>query len=88
MAEVTTTNVRELSTYSADGQRFGQSTADKVGFLGATPITQKAVNTIVTSVDPSTSGCAFLASVHSIAVYAASQVNKLVTALQSYGLIA
>lgn len=62
-------------------------TSGKLGFFGSTPIAQKAVNTIVTSVDPTVSGCAFLASVQSIAVYAASQVNKLVTALESYGLI-
>lgn len=71
---------------SPDGTVFGQS-GEKIAFLGGTPIAQKTVNTIVTSVDPTVSGCAFLASVQSIAVYAASQVNKLTQALQSYALI-
>lgn len=71
---------------SPDGTVFGQS-GEKIAFLGGTPIAQKAVNTIVTSVDPTVSSSALVASVHSIAVYAASQVNKLVQAMQSYGIL-
>lgn len=87
MAEVTTDNVHTLSAYPG-GLKIAQSSTDKLGFLGTTPIAQKSVNSIVTSVDPTTSSSALVASVHSIAVYAASQVNKVVQALQSYGLLA
>ena len=87
MAEVTTTNVHTLSAFPA-GLKIGQSSTDSIGVLGTTPIAQKSVNSIVLSVDPTTSGSALVASVHSIAVYAASQVNKVVQALQSYGLLA
>lgn len=87
MAEVTTNNVHVLSAYPG-GIKVGQSSTDSIGFLGTTPIAQKSVNSIVTSVDPTTSSSALVASVHSIAVYAASQVNVVVKALQSYGLLA
>lgn len=71
---------------SPDGTIFGQS-GEKIAFLGGTPIAQKSVNATVTSVDPTVSGCAFLASVQSIAVYAASQINVMKAAMQSYGLL-
>lgn len=73
--------------YDPDGDTLGRS-GGKVAFLGGTPISQISVNAVVTSVNPTTSGSALVASVHSIAVYAASQVNKVVAALQSYGLLA
>lgn len=73
--------------FDPDGDKY-QKSGGKIGFLGATPLTQLSVNTVVVSVNPTTSTSALVASVHSIAVYAASQVNKVVAALQSYGLIA
>lgn len=72
--------------FDPDGVVVGASNG-AIAVLGNTPVAQKTVNTIVTAVDPTTSGSALVASVHSIAVYAASQVNKVIVALQSYGWI-
>jgi hypothetical protein len=73
--------------FEPDGVYIGKS-GSNIAFLGNTPVAQKSVNSIVAAVDPTTSSSALVASVHSIAVYAASQVNKVVQALQSYGLLA
>lgn len=73
--------------FEPDGVYVGKS-GGNIAFLGNTPVAQKSVATLVESVNPTTSTSALVASVHSIAVYAASQVNTVIRALQSYGLIA
>jgi hypothetical protein len=68
-----------------DGFSLGQTSVSKVSLYGKTPIVQQTAPTIVLSVDPTTSGSALVASIHSIAVYSASTVNRVVLALSNLG---
>ena len=77
--------IKQLSDGGADGVSLGQSATDKVSLYGKTPIVQQTAPTIVLSVDPTVSGSAFVASIQSIAVYAASTANRVVLALSNLG---
>lgn len=46
--------VKELSDGGPDGSRLGQSSSDKVGFFGATPITKPSVAAASSSVATTT----------------------------------
>lgn len=46
--------VKELSDKGPDGTRLGQSSTDKVGFFGATPITKPSVAAASSSVATTT----------------------------------
>lgn len=67
-----------------DGSSFGQS-GEKISLYGKTTIVQQTAPTIVASIDPTVSGSALVASIHSIAVYAASLGNRIVLALSNLG---
>ncbi len=71
--------------FDPDGTSFGQTSVSKVSLYGKTPIVQQTAPTIVLSVDPTTSTSALVASIHSIAVYSASTVNRVVLALSNLG---
>lgn len=85
MSNTNAAAVQQLSDAGPDGVSLGQSATDKVSLYGKTTIVQQTAPTIVLSVDPTTSGSAFVASIHSIAVYAASTVNRVVLALSNLG---
>lgn len=68
-----------------DGFSIGQTSVQKVSLYGKTPIVQQTAPTIVLSVDPTTSTSALVASIHSITVYSASTVNRVVLALSNLG---
>lgn len=70
--------------YDPDGTTI-QKVGGLIGLYGKAPIAQQTAPTLVTSVNPTTSGSALVASVHSIAVYAASTVNLVVRALSNIG---
>lgn len=71
--------------FDTDGYSLGQTSVSKVSLYGKTPIVQQTAPTIVLSVDPTVSGSALVASIHSIAVYSASTVNRVVLALSNLG---
>ena len=78
--------VKELSVNNPSGSRMGLTSTEKVGFLGATPIAQRAGGTDAPAIDPSVSGSAFVASIQSIAVAAASLANANAATLAAFGL--
>jgi len=80
----TVTAIQQLADGSAAGTQLGR-TADVIALYGKTPIAQQTAPTIVLAVDPTTSGSALVASVHSLAIYAASLGNKIVLALSTLG---
>lgn len=83
-----TTLVKELSDQGADGSRLGTTSLDKISFLGKAPVSIVATPTVVLSVDPTVSTSTLVASIQSLAVYAASQVNLVILAMSKYGLFA
>lgn len=83
-----TTLIKELGDGGADGVRMGATSSSLISFLGKAPIALVATPTIVLSVNPTVSTSALVASIQSIAVYAASQVNLVILALSKYGLFA
>ena len=84
MTAVNPANIHEISA-SDGGLRIGNSSTEKVALYGKTPIVQQTAPTIVLAVDPSVSSSALVASIHSIAVYSASTVNRVVLALSNLG---
>lgn len=72
--------------FDPDGYSLGQTSVSKASCYGKTPIVQQTAPTIVLAVDPTVSGSAFVASIHSIAVYSASTVNRVVLALSNFGI--
>jgi len=77
--------VKQLGDGGSDGTSLGQSATSKISLYGKTPIVQQTAPTVVLSVDPTTSGSAIVASIHSIAVYAASNVNRVILHLSNLG---
>jgi hypothetical protein len=75
----------KIGSFEKDGEYWGTSTS-LLALYGKTPIAQQAAPVIVASVDPTTSGSALVASIHSIAVYSASQVNRVILALSNFGI--
>ena len=78
--------VKELSDEGESGTRLGTASTDIISFLGATPITQKTTGTAAPAIDPTVSGSALVASIHSIAIGAASLANANKAILTSFGL--
>jgi len=77
---------REISDGNPDGQSLGQSSSDKISFLGNTPIAQQTAGTAAPEIDPTVSGSALVQSIHSIAIGAASLANVNAQILASFGL--
>lgn len=77
--------IQEVSDQGADGARFGKASTDLIAFLGATPIAQKSPGTAAPEIDPTVSGSALVASIHSIAIGAASLANVNAAILASFG---
>lgn len=75
----------KTGAFEKDGEYWGTS-ASLLSVYGKTPIAQQAAPTVVASIDPTTSGSALVASIHSIAVYSASQVNRVILALSNFGI--
>ncbi len=73
----TATSIQQLHDGSAAGAQFGRSD-DLASCYGKAPIAQQT--------DPSVSGSALVASIHSIAVYAASLGNRIVLAMSNFGI--
>ena len=66
--------VKQLSDGGADGTTLGQSSTDKVGFYGATPVVKgSAVTTLATT---------------PTATDIATAVNSIISRLQTVGIIA
>ncbi len=84
MTAVNTENVHEISA-AGGGLKLGRSD-EKVAVYGKTPIVQQTAPTIVLAIDPTVSTSALVASIHSIAVYSASQVNRVILALSNFGI--
>jgi hypothetical protein len=84
MTVVNTDNVHEISA-AGGGLKIGNSATEKLGLYGKTPIVQQTAPTIVLAIDPTVSTSALVASIHSIAVYSASTVNRVVLALSNIG---
>jgi len=78
--------ILELSDQGDAGARMGKASTDLIAFLGATPITQQTAGTAAPEIDPTTSGSALVASIHSIAIGAASLANVNAAILASFGL--
>jgi hypothetical protein len=79
--------VQYIGDGAPDGVCLAQS-GEKASCYGKTPIVQQTAPTVVASIDPTTSGSALVASIHSIAVYAASQTNRIILALSNFGIYA
>ena len=79
-------NIKELSDQGTGGTRMGLASTDLIGFLGATPITQRAGGTDAPAIDPTVSTSALVASIQSIAVAAASLANANAATLAAFGL--
>lgn len=75
----------KVGAFEKDGEYWGK-TDSLLAVYGKTPIAQQTAPTIVLAVDPTTSGSALVASIHSIAVYSASQVNRVILALSNFGI--
>lgn len=66
--------VKQLSDGGTDGTRLGQSSTDKIGFYGATPVVRgSAVTTLATT---------------PTATDIATAVNSIISRLQTVGIIA
>lgn len=85
MANTNAAGVLQLSDGGPSGTSLGTNASDLISLYNKTPIAQQTAPTLVVSVDPTTSGSALVASVHSIAVYAASTVNLVVNHLSLLG---
>ena len=77
--------VRELSDLRSDGQRLGQSSADLVGFWGATPVAQPATIADATNTTTTTSTTTALTTdLDSLR----SKFNSLLSKLETVGILA
>jgi hypothetical protein len=91
--------VKQLSDGGSDGVKLGQSTTDKVGFYGVTPIAQKAAAAQAVIVDASggtaapTNGILTITATYNSAIIAnaiatmAAQQNAMQAVLVSVGLM-
>ncbi len=87
MSTTNNAGVQELGDRNADGTRLGKASTGKIGFLGATPITQRSGGTDAPSTRPSgIQYSTLVASVESIAVAAASLANANAATLAAFGL--
>ena len=80
-----------MATYNylsngGDGAIVNQ-TAEPLGFYGKTPIAQRASYAAVTHIEPAASTSTLVASIQSIAIYAASQANSIRASLVALGLL-
>jgi hypothetical protein len=71
--------------FEPDGDYVGKS-GGKVGFFGVAPVVQRTLNANAAPTQPAASGSTFVASIQSIAVYAATEVDLIKTALRQLGL--
>lgn len=85
MANTNAAGVQQLSDGGPSGVTVGLNSVDLVSLYNKTPIAQQTAPTIVLAVDPTTSGSALVASIHSIAVYSASNVNRVILHLCNLG---
>lgn len=91
--------LKELSDLNPDGTRVGQTAADKVGFYGATPVTQPTAAAQAAVTDSSggtaaaTNGIATITGTYNSTILAnaiatlAAQTNAIRGALVSVGII-
>lgn len=80
--------VQYLGNNNPDGTSFGQNSLSEISLYGKTPVAQQTAPTVVASIDPTVSSSALVASLQSIAVYAASQVNRIILHLSNLGVYA
>lgn len=80
--------VQYIGNGNPDGHSFGYTSAEKISLYGKTPIVQQTAPTVVLAVDPTTSTSALVASIHSLAIYAASNVNRVILHLSNLGVYA
>jgi len=85
MANSNKAGIQELGDGGPSGTRMGTASTDLISFLGGTPITQQTAGTAAPEIDPTTSGSALVASIHSIAIGAASLANVNAQILASFG---
>lgn len=78
--------VTYIGDSNPDGSLMGAESTDKIGFLGATPVTQQSTGTAAPSTDPTVSTSTLVASLQSIAIGAASLANVNKAILTALGL--
>lgn len=76
---------QQLTDGRPDGAVIGRSD-DKLGFFGATTVVKQTLGSAAPAIDPTVSGSAIVASIHSIAIGAASLANANRTVLSNLGL--
>ena len=76
--------VQQITDGNPDGALMGRSD-DLIAFLGNTAIAQQTAGTAAPEIDPTTSGSTLVASIHSIAIGAASLANVNAQVLASFG---
>jgi len=79
-------SIKELSDQGTAGTRMGLASTDLIGFLGTTPITQRAGGTDAPAVVGQGNTSAYVASIQSIALAAASLANANAATLAAFGL--
>lgn len=79
---------RQHSDLRADGQKFGQSAADLIGFYGVTPVVQPTAVTAVNTTASTSTTNAFGYTTSTQADAIVTAVNSIITKLQSLGLFA
>lgn len=80
--------LKELSDGGSEGTRLGQSTSDKVGFFGTTPVALQggtALATITVTISTADTGFGFATSAGFNALVA--QVEAIRAALAAYGIV-
>jgi len=85
MAAGNNAGIQYLSDGSPSGTVLGDTSSELIAFLGATPIAQQTAGTAAPEIDPTVSGSALVASIHSIAIGAASLANVNAAVLASFG---
>ena len=85
MANTNPAGVKYLSDNNSDGTIVNHS-GESIGFFGTTPVAVQTLGSAAVAIDPTASGSALVASIHSIAISAASLANANRTVLSNLGL--
>ena len=87
MANTNAAGIEYIGNGNSSGTVIGRTATETIGFFGTTPVAQQSVAaTAAPAIDPTVSGSALVASIHSIAIGAASVANANRTLLTNLGL--
>lgn len=81
-----TTLIKQLSDGGPDGTTVGLNASDPVSVYNKTPIAQQASNANAAPTQPAASTSTLLASVQSLANYAAVEIDLVKTILRNFGI--